>query len=253
MTTLAPEALAARVRAAFPYIKERRSDNGQPFLLVPAVALLAVCRFARDETDLAFDSLMDLTGYDLLRFPGEPASDAIAVVYLLHSMRHRHKLTLKVHAPRADCVVPTVGAIWPAAIYFEREVWDLLGVRFAEHPSLLRIMCPDDWIGHALRKDYVYPDDYHGVPHLREGQRFEGGPQRTVAEADAKGVESKQAQAKAAESKAAEVKAASTKAAATKSAAPASEKPASAKAASEKPSAKPASSSTPDPAKDGGA
>ena len=81
-------------------------------------------------------------------------------------------------APRAECAVPTAGLIWPAAIYFEREVWDLLGVRFTGHPSLLRIMCPEDWVGHPLRKDYVYPDDYHGIAHLRDGQHFESAPHR---------------------------------------------------------------------------
>jgi NADH-quinone oxidoreductase subunit C len=178
VTGLAPEDIAGRVHAAFPAVAAHHSENRQPWLLVPVSDIHAVCAFVRDQPTLAFDSLMDLTGYDLLKYPATPPSDAIAVVYLLHSLRHRHKLTLKVHAPRADCVVPTVGTVWPAAIYFEREVFDLLGVRFEGHPSLRRIMCPDDWVGHPLRKDYLYPADYHGVPHVREGQRFEGGPQR---------------------------------------------------------------------------
>jgi NADH-quinone oxidoreductase subunit C len=178
MTALAAEALAARVRGAFSSVEAKKSDNGQPWLLVPASEIVPVCRYAHLAPELAFDALMDLTGYDLLKYPATPPSDAIAVVYLLHSLRHRHKLTLKVLAPRANCVVPTVSGVWPAALYFEREVYDLLGVRFAGHPSLRRIMTPDDWVGHPLRKDYVYPDDYHGVPHLREGQRFEGGPPR---------------------------------------------------------------------------
>lgn len=176
MTALTPDAIAARVRGAFPAVEPRRSDNGQPWLLVPAADLPAVARFVRDQPDLACDSLMDLTAYDLLKYPAATPSDAIAVVYSLHSLRHRHRLTLKVLAPRADCVVPSASGVWPAAIYFEREVWDLLGVRFAGHPSLQRILCPDDWVGHPLRKDYLYPAVYAGVPHRREGQRFDGGP-----------------------------------------------------------------------------
>ena len=178
MTALAPEAIAARVLAAFQNVQARTSDNAQPWLLVPATELLAVARFVRDEADLRFDSLMDLTGWDLLKYPGSKTSDAIAVVYWLHSLAHRHKLTLKVLAPRAACEAPSVGAIWPAALYFEREVYDLLGVTFTGHPSLKRIMTPDDWVGHPLRKDYLYPAEYQGVPHLREGQRFEAGPRR---------------------------------------------------------------------------
>ena len=178
MTSLGHDALAARLRTAFPGTEARTTENGQPWVLVPADQVVAVCRFLRDDPELAFDQLLDLTGYDLLKYPTTPATDAIAVVYLLHSLPHRHKLTLKVLAPRAACAVPSVSTVWPAAIYFEREVWDLLGVDFTGHPSLLRIMCPQDWVGHPLRKDYLYPAEYHGVAHVREGQKFEGGPKR---------------------------------------------------------------------------
>lgn len=176
MTALAIDVLAARVQAAFPEVAVHTTDNGQQHLLVPGPQLGAVARFLRDEPDLGFDSLMDLTGFDLLKYPGPTQAPAILVLYLLHSMRHRHKLALRALAPREHCVLPTVSEVWPAAIYFEREVWDLLGVRFEKHPDLRRIMCPDDWVGHPLRKDYEYPIDYHGVPHLREGQRFEDTP-----------------------------------------------------------------------------
>ncbi|MCC6784562.1 MAG: NADH-quinone oxidoreductase subunit C [Planctomycetes bacterium] len=174
------DAIATRVQAAFPAVQATRSANGQERLLVPAAELEPVARFLRDQRELAFDALMDLTAYDLLKFPGTPASDAIRVVLLLHSLAQRHKVTLWVDAPRSACAVPSVGAIWPAAIYFEREVFDLYGVDFAGHPSLTRILCPEDWSGHALRKDYVYPAEYHGVAHLREGQRFESGPTRAT-------------------------------------------------------------------------
>ena len=173
MTALAFEAVTARVQAAFPGVAVHTTDNGQHGLVVPAAELVAIARFLRDERDLAFDSLMDLTGFDLLKYPGPTQAPAIAVLYLLHSMRHRHKVALRVLAPRDACTVPTVSEVWPAALYFEREVWDLLGVRFAGHPDLRRIMCPDDWVGHPLRKDYEYPVEYQGVAHLRDGQRFE--------------------------------------------------------------------------------
>ena len=173
MSPLQPDAIAARARAAFPGTESRLTENGQPFLLVRADDLPGLARLLRDDRELAFDAVMDLTGCDLLQYPATPPTDAIAVVYLLFSYVHRHKVTLRVLAPRAACTVPTVSDVWPAAIYFEREVWDLLGVQFQSHPSLHRIMCPEDWSGHGLRKDYVYPQDYHGVPHLRDGQKFE--------------------------------------------------------------------------------
>ena len=185
MSALTPEVIGQRVHAAFPQVQPLATENGRPFLQVAPSDVPQVLRFLRDERDLRFDTLMDLTGYDLLEYPVTPPSDAIAVVYLLWSHVHRHKTTVKVMAPRGDCRVPTASGLWPAAIYFEREVWDLLGVQFEGHGTLKRIMSPDDWTGHPLRKDYAYPIDYHGVPHLREGQHFEQGPARPGATAAA--------------------------------------------------------------------
>lgn len=178
MTALQFEAMAELVRARFPGVQAQQSENAQPFLLVTPADLPAVAAFVRDARELRLDAVMDLTGYDLLKYPSTPQSSAIAVVYLLFSYQHRHKLTLKVYAPRSACMVGTVSKVWPAALYFEREVWDLLGVHFTGHPSLRRIMTPEDWEGHPLRKDYEYPQGYHGVAHLREGQNFESGPRR---------------------------------------------------------------------------
>ena len=176
-------ALAERVQAAFPAVVARLSDNAQPWLEIPAADLTAVATLVRDDPALAFDSLMDLTGVDLLKYPATPPATAIAVVYLLHSLRLRHKLTLKVLAPRDACTVPSVSAVWPAANYFEREVFDLLGVTFTGHRRLVRIMCPDDWVGHPLRKDYVYPQGYNGVAHLRDGQHFDDVPAHAASPA----------------------------------------------------------------------
>ena len=183
MSALPATAIGERVRATFPQVEQRTTENGQPFLSVAPSDVQPVLRCLRDHEALRFDALMDLTGYDLLKYPATPPSDAIVVVYLLWSHVHRHKLTVKVLAPREACCVPTASDIWPAAIYFEREVWDLFGVHFEGHRSLLRIMNPQDWTGHPLRKDYLYPTDYHGVPHLREGQHFEHVPARLGVEA----------------------------------------------------------------------
>ncbi len=178
MSALGHDLIAAAVHAAFPAVTSERASNARQFLRVAPAEIAAVARFLRSNPSLAFDALMDLTAVDLLKFPFTPPRDDVVVVYLLYSYRHRHKVTLEVFAPRERCEVPSVSAVWPAAIYFEREVFDLFGVRFAGHPSLRRIMTPDDWEGHPLRKDYLYPAGYHGVPHLRDGQHFEGAPPR---------------------------------------------------------------------------
>lgn len=178
MSALDFAAIAAKVAAVRADVTAEKSDNGLPFLRVPAAALPVVAGFLRRDPALLFDSLMDLTAYDRLKYPATPPGDAIAVMLFLHSMRHRHKVTLEVLAPRANCTVPTVSDVWQVANYFEREVYDLYGVTFTGHPDLRRIMTPQDWVGHPLRKDYVYPAEYHGVAHLRDGQHFGENPRR---------------------------------------------------------------------------
>lgn len=181
-------AIADLVGARLPGVARRTADNGQPYLFAEPHDLVPLLRLLRDDPALRFDALMDLTGFDLKGWPAAPgsATDAIAVVYLAWSHTHRHKATVFAHAARADCRLPTASGVWPAALYFEREVFDLLGVHFEGHPSLARILCPADWVGHPLRKDYVYPADYHGVPHLRDGQHFEHVPPRPGQPADAR-------------------------------------------------------------------
>jgi NADH-quinone oxidoreductase subunit C len=176
MSALDVTAIVARVQAVVPAVESKVSDNGQPYLLVPPAEIVRVATLLRDDTALRFDSLMDLTGWDLLKYPATPPSTDLVVAYFLHSLTHRHHLTLKVQVPREAADVPSVSGVWAVANYFEREVWDLLGVRFTGHPNLKRIMTPDDWTGHPLRKDYAYPQAYNGVAHLREGQRFEPPP-----------------------------------------------------------------------------
>jgi NADH-quinone oxidoreductase subunit C len=99
--------------------------------------------------DLGFTFLADLTAVDW--YPSEPRFE---VVYHLLSMKSKERLRLKVKLAGDDANVESVTGIWPAANFFEREVYDLFGVRFAGHPNLRRIMMPEDWEGHPLRKDY---------------------------------------------------------------------------------------------------
>ena len=138
------------------------------FITVPAGELPTVARMVRDE--LAFNQLMCLSGVDQLELPG--AAAAIGVRYFLASTSRRLRLTLSVEVPRDDGSVPTVSDLWPAALFHEREAYDLFGIRFTGHPDLRRLLLPADWVGHPGRRDYVYPATYNGVQHLRDGQRF---------------------------------------------------------------------------------
>ena len=94
---------------------------------------------------------------------GVDYKDKFAVAYHLHSMKHRHAIGMKAFLPRETPSLPTVDDVWPAANFQEREAFDLFGIVFEGSKDLRRILLPEDWEGHPLRKDYKYPDFYHGI------------------------------------------------------------------------------------------
>lgn len=116
---------------------------------VPPALLRSVCEFLKTDSDLAFDFLADLTCVD--SYPLEPR---FQVVYHLLSLKTRARLRLKVRLPGTDPRADSVTGLWSAANWFEREVFDLFGVHFSGHPNLRRLLMPEDWEGHPLRKDY---------------------------------------------------------------------------------------------------
>ena len=117
-------------------------------IIVPAGRLLEVCRHLRDTPGAQFDFCADLTATD---WP--PRAQRFDVIYHLYSTRLRHRVAVKLRAADAEAV-PTVSGIWPAANWFEREVFDLFGITFDGHPDMRRILMPDEWQGHPQRKDY---------------------------------------------------------------------------------------------------
>jgi len=149
--------------------------NLDPWIEVAPESLPAVCRYLRDEKDLRFDYLSCISGVDYFEPDAKKAAKVdwqphLEVVYHLWTITHKQSLVLKVILPRwkDDAEgelpeVPSVAAIWPTADWHEREVYDLCGVRFTGHPALRRILCPEDWVGHPLRKDYEMPLEYHGI------------------------------------------------------------------------------------------
>jgi NADH-quinone oxidoreductase subunit C len=125
------------------------SRQGDDTAVITPEALVAVATYLRDAPDLAFDMCMDLTAVDYL---GE--EPRFEVVYHLYSVAERHRVRLKVRVPEEAPVVPTVVGIWKGANWFEREAWDLYGIRFEGHPDLRRILLYEQFVGHPLRKDY---------------------------------------------------------------------------------------------------
>jgi NADH-quinone oxidoreductase subunit C len=114
--------------------------------LAPA-KILSVCGFLK--YDQKFVRLSTVTAVD--RYPAEPRFE---VVYHLHSIEPCQRLRLKCRVRGEDPVVESVVPVWRSAEWYEREVFDLFGIQFVNHPDLRRIMLPDDWEGHPLRKDY---------------------------------------------------------------------------------------------------
>jgi len=151
------------------------SKNTDPWLEIPTDQLFDVCRFLRDEPDLQFNMLHCITAIDFFEPDEKKAAKVdweshLELVYHISSLVHRHKIALKTKLPRwkddVECKLPeirSVADIWRTAEWHEREVYDLSGVNFIGHPELSRILCPDDWHGHPLRKDYQVPDEYNGV------------------------------------------------------------------------------------------
>jgi NADH-quinone oxidoreductase subunit C len=120
---------------------------GESLLWIRREKIVEVCRFLRDER--RFERLSGVTVVD--RYPIEPRFE---VVYLLHSVSRNERMKLKVALQGDMADVESVTSIWVGADWYEREAFDLFGVRFTGHPDLRRIMMPDDWEGHPLRRDF---------------------------------------------------------------------------------------------------
>jgi NADH-quinone oxidoreductase subunit C len=148
--TPALPAIAERLRAwDASAVHEVIDFRGEVTLVVRRENLRRVCSYLRSEPGLEFNFLSDVSVMD--RFPLEPRFD---VNYHLTSISTRQVARVRVRLEGSDPQVDSMTSIWPTASWHEREAFDLFGVRFAGHPDLRRILMPDDWEGHPLRKDY---------------------------------------------------------------------------------------------------
>jgi NADH-quinone oxidoreductase subunit C len=148
-------AILARLAERFERsIAETHAHRGDHTAVVDRDGVAALLGFCRDDEALGFDVLMDLTAVDYLKYPGREDGPRFEVVYHLYSIRHNHRLRIKVRLDEADAVVPFAVPLWPIANWFEREVWDMFGVRFAGHPDPRRLLMYEEFVGHPLRKDY---------------------------------------------------------------------------------------------------
>lgn len=174
VTALAARKLRAALGAG---VLEVVETGRHPYVRLAPSAIVAAATLVRDDPELAMDCCHLVTGVD---WPAKSPADGpgeLEVVYHLVSYARRPDpavkrstvkndgfLVLKVRVPRDAPDVPSVMGVWIGADWHERETYDLLGVRFTGRPPLRRILLPEDWPGHPLRKDWEYPVEYHGIP-----------------------------------------------------------------------------------------
>lgn len=160
---MTPEQIHARLTTLLgPKAGALVPPNKDAAIRVEVKDLLEVATALRDDAELKFDFLMNHAGVDL------PAKNQIDLVLHLYSYPLKHTLVVKAALDRAAPEAPTLSALWPTADWLEREQFDLMGIKFTGHPDMRRIMMPDDWIGHPLRKDYAEPASWHGISMVRE-------------------------------------------------------------------------------------
>ena len=132
-------------------VPETHAHRGDETAVVARESLLEIAAFLKTDPAFQMEVLMDETAVDGLGMDWKPRFE---VVYHFYSMTLNHRLRLKVRVEEKDPVVPSLVKLWPAANWFEREIWDMFGIRFESHPNLKRILMYEEFTGHPLRKDY---------------------------------------------------------------------------------------------------
>lgn len=139
-----------KIRGAHPdAIAEVIDFRGERTIVVKRERIVDVCRLLHDDEDLAYNFLADLCATD-----DWPQENRFSVNYHLLSLPNNHRIRLKVYLDRDNPVMPTVTGVYPPANWYERECWDMFGIQVEGHPYLHRILMPEDWVGHPLRRDY---------------------------------------------------------------------------------------------------
>ncbi len=146
-----PLEIAEKIRESFPEeVLDVREFRGQVSVTVRKNRIVDICGYLREERDLKFDYLTDLCGMDYLG----KKEKRFEVVYHLYSISQRHRIRLKAEVAEDDPKIDSVTPLWVGANWHEREAFDMYGIVFSGHPDLRRILLPEDWEGHPLRKDY---------------------------------------------------------------------------------------------------
>lgn len=146
-----PLEIANKIKEKFPdEVLDIREFRGQVSVTLKKNRILEICRYLHDAPELYFDYLVDICGVDYLG----RKEKRFEVVYHLYSIKHRYAIRLKTEVSETDPNIDSVMPVWVGANWHERECYDMYGIVFKGHPDLRRILMPEDWERHPLRKDY---------------------------------------------------------------------------------------------------
>lgn len=168
---MAPEEICQILKSKFGEAIEAGVTGGHPHAKVASEAWPQVARFLKTDGRMRLNLLRSISAIDLL------ADEKFTCVYDLMSVAlddpeqlitTTREFAVRIEVDRGKPVIPSVADVWPAADWHEREAYDMMGIEFSNHPDFRRILCPDDWTGHPLRKDYEFPLEYHGIPATTE-------------------------------------------------------------------------------------
>ncbi|HAK58976.1 MAG TPA: NADH-quinone oxidoreductase subunit C [Nitrospiraceae bacterium] len=149
-----PVQIAKMIEEKFPdQVLGTVTHAGQVGVMLQKDGIVDVCQYLRDEPSLKMDHLADLTAVDYSTYPDDEGP-RFEAVYNMISTVYRHRMRLKVRLPEEGPRIASVSSVWQTANWHERETYDLLGIVFDGHPDLRRILMPEDWEGHPLRKEY---------------------------------------------------------------------------------------------------
>ncbi len=130
-------------------IQETKTSFGELTLSIKKEEIVSLCRFLHDDPEMSFDHITDICSLD---FPED--EERFEMVYMFYSIPKKHRIRIKARISEEDCTIDSISSIWKGANFMEREVYDMMGIRFNHHPDLRRIMMPEDFEGYPLRKDF---------------------------------------------------------------------------------------------------
>jgi NADH-quinone oxidoreductase subunit C len=147
--------LAERVKRKFPnLVLDARENKGDQMVIVKREGIKDVAAVLKSDPEFQFNVLMDLTAVDYLHW--EEKEFRFEVIYNFYSTKKNQRLFVKALVKETEAEIDSLTSLWPSANWFEREIWDMFGIKFSGHPNLKRILMYDEFKGHALRKDYPY-------------------------------------------------------------------------------------------------